>query len=65
MQLDFGMWRVVESMNKDNAGMYEYRIVHNRRVYDRFRSYNGQRAIELCLTYAIGININIPWGSVL
>ena len=59
------MWRVLESSDQDNAGRYEYRIIHNRRVFERFRQINGRRAIEQCMRYALGCGIDISWGEVL
>lgn len=59
------MWRVMESVNKDDAGRRQYRIIHNRRVYERFSRTNGQRAVELCLRYALDCDIDISWRGVL
>lgn len=56
-----GMYRVLESSDQDNAGRYEYRIMHNRRVLERFRRTNGRRAIELCMRYAMGCGVDINW----
>ena len=59
------MWRVMESIKPSVAGRYQYRIMHKRKVMNRFCSSNGQIAIEQCLEYAIGCDVNIYWGCVL
>lgn len=59
------MWRVLESLESDKSEMYEYRIMHNRRVFEKFKSPNGRRAIEQCLRYALGCGIDICWREVL
>lgn len=55
------MWRVLESSVVDESGQYEYRIMHKRRVVERFKRCNGRRAIELCMRYAAGCGIDIWW----
>lgn len=55
------MWRVMESSVADEAGRFTYRIIHYRRVVERFKSTNGQRAIEQCMRYAMGCSVNIYW----
>ena len=59
------MWRVQESLEKDEKGMYEYCIMHNRRVLERFRRFTGCTAIEDCMRYALGVDIDIYWKEVL
>lgn len=59
------MWRVMESIKPSVAGRYQYRIMHKRKVLNRFCSANGQMAIELCLKYAMGCDVNVYWGCVL
>lgn len=65
VQFEGSMWRVLESLEKDEAGRYEYRIMHNRRVLERFRQFTGCRAIEQCVRYALGVGVEIYWGEVL
>lgn len=65
VQFEGSMWRVLESLEKDEAGRYEYRIMHNRRVLERFSQFTGCRAIEQCLRYALGVGAEIYWGEVL
>ena len=57
------MWRVLESSVEDESGRYEYRIIHERRVVERFKWGNAQRAIELCLRYAMDCSVDIWWGK--
>lgn len=59
------MWRVIECSNQDNTGLNEYRIVLNRRVIEKLRRTNGQKAIERCMMYALGCIVDISWGEVL
>lgn len=59
------MWRVLESVEPEEGGRYQYRIMHNRCVYERFSWRNGRRAIEQCMRYAIGCGIDIYWEEVL
>lgn len=59
------MWRVLENSDQDDFGRYEYRIMHNRRVIERFRRTNGRKAIERCMMYALGCVIDISWGELL
>lgn len=59
------MWRVMESIKPGVAGTYQYRIMNKRKVMNRFCSTSGQMAIELCLKYAIGCDVNVYWGCVL
>ena len=59
------MWRVLESVKKDEDGRCDYRIMHDRRVYERFSRTNGRGAIEQCMRYALGCGIEIFWGAVL
>ena len=57
------MWRVMESLEKDVAGRYQYRIIHKRRVMEKFYRRNGRRAIELCMIYAMGCGVDINLGE--
>ena len=59
------MWRVMESNKIDPAGRYEYRIMNKRRVFERFRRANSCRAIELCMRYAMGCDVEMNWGTCL
>ena len=59
------MWRVMESDKQDESGRYKYRIMHNRRVFERFSRTNGRRAIEQCMRYALGVGIDIYWRETL
>jgi hypothetical protein len=59
------MWRVLRGMDEDEAGRHQYRIMHNRRVHEKFRRTNGKRAIEQCMRYALGCGIDIEWGNIL
>lgn len=59
------MWRVMESDKPDKSGQYRYRIMHNRVIYEKFMRTNGRGAIEQCMRYALGVGIDIYWGSVL
>ena len=59
------MWRVMESSKQDEAKRFNYRILHKRRVIESFRRMNGQRAIVLCLIYALGCDVNVNWETVL
>lgn len=59
------MWRVMESVKPSVAGGYQYRIMHKRKVMNRFCSTDGETAIEICLKYAIGCDINVYWGCLL
>lgn len=61
VQLGGDMWRVMESKVADEAGRYEYRIMHKRRVVERFKRSNARRAIEQCMKYAMGCGIDIWW----
>ena len=59
------LWRVVVDSEQDKYGRYTYRIMNNRRVIERIRRFNGSRAIELCMRYAMGCDVEIKWGVTL
>lgn len=61
VQFTGDMWRVLESSVEDESGRYEYRIMNKRRVIERLKRCNGQRAIELCMRYAMGCGVEIWW----
>lgn len=57
------MWRVMESSVEDENGRYNYRILHKRKVIEKFKRSNGKRAIEQCMRYAMGCGVDIYWGE--
>ena len=57
------MWRVVKFPHKHAIGMYEYRVMHRRRIYGRFVGSNAREAIEAACGFALGCGINIAWGT--
>lgn len=58
------MWRVMESAVEDDGGQYSYRILNKRRVVEKLKWFNGQRAIERCVVLALGCGVDIYWGVV-
>lgn len=60
-----GLWKVVASLKCDEFGLYQYRIMYNRRVMEKLRRATGRRAIELCMRYAMGCDVDIKWGGAL
>lgn len=59
------LWKVVVSSKCDKFGLYQYRIMYNRRVMEKLRRATGKSAIELCMNYAMGCDVDIKWGEIL
>lgn len=56
------LWKVVVDFRKDKSGLYTYRIMNKRRVIEKIHRFNGSSAIELCMRYAMGCDVEIKWG---
>lgn len=57
------MWRVMESVSSSVAGRYRYRIMHDRKVINKFYSDDSKMAIEQCLKCVFNNNIIMFLGN--
>lgn len=58
------LWKVVVDSKRDEYRRYTYRIMNNRRVVEKIKRFTDSSAIELCMRYAMGCDVDIKWGFV-
>lgn len=59
------LFRVVECPDTTSGCKFEYRVMHKRRVLFKCRSEDARFAIEQCMMFAFGCDVEIPWGVIL
>lgn len=65
IEVEGSLWRVIECPITPNGSKFEYRIMHKRRLLFKYKGVNARLAIEQCLLFAFGCDVDINWGGVL